>query len=347
MKKKAIVEVQFNWIYMAIVGAIILMVFVGIAINIRKSANIRLEADAIKYFDEIFTSLQGSENTEHSLSLPGMQLVVDTYADNCHYYTLGDSDIEPQSTKHLPIFSPNTITKKILSYSLGWDVPFRANYFLYLTSPTVSYAFINGNGINDLYDEFPEHLTSEFVNHAIDITNRNYNHIRFITATNPEEMGLDNSIRKMKDSQVSAIQIIPTGQILNGGKIKYFRKVDRDFEYEKETYYLDKETLFAMIFSENVDSYECNLKEKAIKRINEISNILIDRMEEIQTIDLLPQCDGIMDKYNTALSKLVQLKTLTGNMEITKENIETLKSIKDNLDAINTEINKKSCPTVY
>ena len=123
MNKKGQIELQFNWIYVAVVGAILLAIFVSIVGGIKKSARTELEIDAITYFDEIFTSMQGSENTEHSVTLPGLDIKVASTKENCNFYTIDGSSLGGRSTEYVPIFSPNLVKKEILSYSLGWDMP--------------------------------------------------------------------------------------------------------------------------------------------------------------------------------------------------------------------------------
>ena len=202
--KRGQVQVQFNWIYVAIVGAIILAIFVNIAVGIRRGAREQLAGDALTYFDEIFTSVQASENTENSIVLPGLDLEVATFADNCYEYSIKGSDIGRRPTEYTSLFSPNLIKTRILSYSLGWDVPFRVNYFLYLTSPEIVYVSVGNNVITE---ELPEHLDLETGNYN-EFENENYYKVKFFSTTKKaDDVYLNPSVNKLKDEDVSAIYI--------------------------------------------------------------------------------------------------------------------------------------------
>jgi len=352
MNKKGVIEVQFNWIYVAVVGAVFLLVFATIAGNIRKSAKRSLERDATTYFDEIFTSLQGSENTEHSISLPDLSIEVDADKNFCYFYRIGDSDLQGRKTNYVPIFSPKLIKKEILSYSLGWDIPFRAGYFLYMTTPLAAYVLVGSDfSLNKLSDDLPNHLTKFTVSSSSNFENENYDLVRFISYTSdPISYSFHGSIERMDDEKVTALLINE-----NEKSVTYYEKNDDSFVEAGKTYYMDLPTLFATIYSENKNSYECNLisDTKAVERLQRISDVLVERVDIIRNSNLLPKCrdSAIFSKYDEASVQLKQLKdTVTGMLshEIIKmEDMQTLASIKNNLNSINGIVNRRSCPTVY
>ncbi|MFH2019902.1 MAG: hypothetical protein ABIJ34_00660 [archaeon] len=336
MLKKGQEQIQFNWIYIAVVGAVILLVFINIASGIRKSSKTKLEIDAITYFDEIFTSVQASENTENSITLAGLELEVASDADDCNRYTIKGSDLGGRSTEFVPLFGPNYIKKKILSYSLGWDMPFRVNYFLFLTSPEIAYVSIGNNAI---FGELPEHLTKEKVARADDFVNQNYYKVRFFTTNEDMLSSVDASLRKLNDEDVSAVYV-------NEGlkTVKYYQKKDGSFEELGETYYLDQTSMLAAIYTENLGAYECNMK-KSIRRLNKFSAILKERVKTIQSSNLMPLC--ISSAYQEAEGMLSELESATDTPEISRAAFSKISSIKERLTALNKELNKKSCPTVY
>jgi hypothetical protein len=336
-KKRGQMQIQFNWIYIAIVGAIILAVFTNIAIGVKNQAENQLANDALNYFDEIFTSVQASENTENSITLPGLELEIDTFKDECYYYRIEGANIDPRSTEFTPLFSPNLIKKRILSYSLGWDIPFRVNYFLYLTSPEIVYVSV---GSNDIFNELPEHLS--LVEDDYSLINQNYYKVKFFsTTTSPESAVLDKSVSKLKDGDVSALYI-------DQGKkeITFFEKQGTSFVEVGVSSYLDDPTLIAAIYSESYYGYECNMK-KSVQRLHKFSTILSDRVELIKNSDLLPLCEKSKSQYESAKGLLSELNDATKEYNVDKETFDKILSIRDELDKINTEINKKSCPTIY
>ncbi len=340
--KKGAIEIQFNWIYIAVVGVILLTIFINIAGGIRKGAQQQLAIEAVNIFDEIFTSLQGSEKTEHSITLPGIELELASDDEVCNYYAIKDSDFGRRSTEYLPVFSPNLIKKEILSYSIGWDIPFRTNYFLYLTSPDIAYVYVGqGLDIIDLQDNMPDHLTKEKVNTVPEFINHNYYKVKFISYSSLDNDEVSRSVAKLSDKDVTGVYINE-----NDKSITYYEK-DSDVLTEKSiSYYIDDATLFAAIYSDNPGSYECNLK-KAMLRINKISNMLVKRIDLITKSNLLPECESETSSYNQAKTLLTQLKDETKTQVVSKNKIQSLINIKEDLQNINNKLNRKSCPTLY
>jgi hypothetical protein len=253
--------------------------------------------------------------------------------------------MQGQDIKYVPIFSPDKIKKRVLSYSLGWDIPFRANYFLYITSPDASYVFI-GSGLNAVYDDLPNHMTKEKEQATNEYTNQNYYKIRYVFY-NSEPGTVSSTAAKLKDKDVTAINIIPSGDIYGFGTIKFYQKEGKDFVEKGTTYYVDKTTLFAAIYSESIDDYTCNLK-KAIRRLNLLSSLLKRRIAVIQNSDLLPLCSK--ESYNNALNSLSQLEGITNdisNGKIDMDKMQKIYSIKNSLQGLNSDLNRKSCPMVY
>ncbi|MCM2325426.1 MAG: hypothetical protein NDI94_03100, partial [Candidatus Woesearchaeota archaeon] len=288
--------------------------------------------DAINYFDEIFTSVQASENTENSITLPGLELEVSTDRDSCDFYTIKGSDLGGRSIEYIPLFSPDVIKRSILSYSLGWDMPFRVNYFLFLTSPEVAYVSV---GQNPVFSKLPDHLTKEEVDSSVDFKNQNYYKVKFFSQQDSFEY--HSSLNKIKNGQVKALYY-------KDGNLKFYSSDKGSMELEGESYYVDDTTLIAAIYSDSLGDYECNMK-KAVRRLNKFAEILKMRSESIRRADRLPLCT--VDYYNRAESLLSQLQELTDEDTISKEKLAGIASVRDQLNSLNQEINKKSCPTIY
>ncbi len=332
---KGQMQIQFNWVYVALVGVIILAIFINIASGIKKSSKTQLEIDAINYFDEIFTSVKASENTESNISLPGMELEIRADKDDCNSYTIKGSSLGGRSTEFTSLFSPHIIKKRVLSYSLGWDMPFRVNYFLYLTSPDFAFVSLGKSNL-----DLPGHLTFEEVDNSEDYINQNYYQIRFFSfSKDPGRMYLDSSLANLDNDKVTALYIKK-----NDHTIVFYEKNIDSFEKTGETYFFDEPSLIAALYSENIGSYECNIM-KAVKRLNKISEILKQRVELIKKSKRMPIC--LSSYYDEASGLLDELIRASKMQKLTKSSVEEIISIRDRLKSLNTKINKRSCPTIY
>ncbi len=331
LNKKAQVEIQFNWIYVSIAGVIILSVFVGIAVRMNQNSKERLAADAITIFDEIFTSVQASENTENNISLPGLDLEVESDNPACNHYSISGTDRSQISIEFTPFFSPRIIKTRILSYSLGWNMPFRVNYFIYMTSPGIAYVSI---GNNEIAGSMPEHLNLIEEDNVDDFKDENYDRIRFFADNIDKLENVDSSVKRNK--HVSAVVIG------NNNEIDYYTYENNNWEHKGTTYYFDDTTLMAAIYSDNIEAYECNMA-KAILRLNKFSTILESRADELNDADLYQTCTN----YDTAAALLSEMESETTSTKLTADMVSSLMQIRDDLSGINTELNKQSCPTIY
>jgi hypothetical protein len=346
MDKKAMIEIQFNWIYVAVIGAVILIIFTTIAMNIRSSARTDLEKDALSYFDEIFTGIQGKENTEHSIKLPDLDIEFIRTADECNYYKIAGSKINTQSIESIPVFSPDIVKKKVLSFSLGFDAPFRASYFLYLSSPEAGYFLVNKKDTKQLYDDLPSHLTKKIKDNSNEFKSENYYKARFISVSkSPAAFQIETSVAKIKDRDVTALNILPDdpAYVYGGGKFEFYTKKGNKLEKKGESTYINKASLFAGIYSESKEAYECNI-EKAILRESKISPILAERAAKIGTTPLSEiQCTS--SYYSQAKTILTSLETIAKDRKA--ESLATIDSLSKELEKLNTQLNSLSCPTIY
>jgi hypothetical protein len=342
--KRAAIDIQFNWIYVAIVGAVILLLVGSIVVNIRKSSRQSLEYEAINYFDNIFTSMQSSENTEHSAVIPGMDIEIATPkreedSEFCDDYRIKGSTIAKKSIEFVPVFSPDVIKKRIVSYALGWDSPFRANYFLLMTSPDIAYAVVGNQP--QLMEDLPNLITKKAIGTMSSLSNQNYYKIRYILV-NEEPEKVSGSVGKLKDSEVTAVKIIPESGLYDGGKVVFYKKKGTGFEEDKTVMYTDMATLFAAIYSETPYSYECNIA-KAVRRLSMVSGIIKTRTTAIRAAEMLPMCQAL--DYGKGYSLLESLEQTTSDYK--KPEMNRILELKRELNSLNTEINRKSCPTLY
>ncbi|MEM2139272.1 MAG: hypothetical protein QXM96_03915 [Candidatus Woesearchaeota archaeon] len=153
----------------------------------------------------------------------------------------------------------------------------------------------------------------------------------------PESINLPDSVSKLKDSQVNAVKI----NSLDFGTIDFYEKKGKKFVKKGSSNYYDKETLLAAIYSDNFNSYECNLK-KAVLRLNKITKTLIERSLMLYNADILQNCDK--QDYIKASELFKKLEAITEDGIIQEQDFVP---VKDELKKLNEKLNKMSCPTIY
>ena len=101
-QKRGAVEIQFNWIFILIIGALILTFFFAIAQKQKQLSERRLGADISSELDLLFTGQGVSSNTISVMNIPNVPIKV-----SCDDYTLFNV---PRRLGNTIIFSPQEIT---------------------------------------------------------------------------------------------------------------------------------------------------------------------------------------------------------------------------------------------
>lgn len=272
--KKGIVEAQLTWVFVLIVGAVILLFFIGIAQKQKEIADMKSSANLLQQLDGILTGAEVSSGTSSLIDIPKMEIKVDCET-NAFY--IGDAK---KSIANRIIFSPDLIKgRQLITYNLDWSVPYRVSNFLYLSSPQIKYVLV-GNA-DQLEEDLPDIMNIQVVGDVEEVSDENNYKIKFIfwneKGTLPDIQG-----------DLSAINIIVGSQ-----EIEFFE--DREWSSTK---YYDTASLLGAIFSENKEQYDCTI-DKASKKFDIVTSLNIERINKL-ILDSL-ECDTLL---NLALDSL-------------------------------------------
>jgi len=337
--KKGIITIQFHWIFVLIVGAIILSFFIVIVQKQKVTAEEGLSADIQIQLRAIFSSSQVSTGTASIVDIPSRDIEF-----SCEGFKIGS-----QSPAAFPYaFGPDLLSsdRNTLSiYALDWSVPFRVTNFLYVTSPEVRYIFMRPEV--SLYRQLESILPPEtiqkggqerlFMNREVisyqtenppsQISDTNNYKIRMIYLGSP--LASPNNIENTEDKHISAVRI--EGSLESGQVTFYTHQGTTAWKLGRTFHYVGEAALLAAIFSENEDIYECGMKN-AFARLNAVTTIYESRLSGLV-------CPGI--DITQAEPLLSPLKSATLN-EATQ-----VKNLGDQLDELNDDLLANSCPPVY
>ena len=140
-------QIQFNWIFVVVAGAIILLFFTGFAFKYKELQEKKQEIIFLNNFDKALTNLQSSGfKTSTSLSLP-LDLSVDCkgiYVNERH------------ETMNL-FFSPSNLNKKVYIWYYPFEYPFKiTNFYFLIDDSGVDIETNNPDLIDDLKYDMPE-----------------------------------------------------------------------------------------------------------------------------------------------------------------------------------------------
>jgi hypothetical protein len=357
MDKKGVIEVQFNWIFIMIVGAIILLFFISIVVQQHKASEKKIAFDISSDMASIFSGAQISVNTEHSVEIPPLDIFFECDEQTLYSaYRIKDSELPLGES--LIIFSPSYILgngRNIITWSVDWNVPYRVMNFLYLTTDRARYIFLNdtqGYG-QELYDSVPDFLSKDIYHNVDQIDDKNNYKVRLITfddvLSSFPGLVVPTNLQFMKDTDLSMIHIEPIASVGQESKISgksnitYYIKNGTEFLRVGTTQAIGKASVYGAIYSENIENYNCNMK-KAYLRLRLLTEIYHDRVEKLkgyyrQNPD--PQnCEAKLDDV------LYDLENIAGR-GFTQSGVDGHYSDMVSIKQKNKQIQRYSCPVVY
>jgi hypothetical protein len=351
-KKRGAIDVSFNWIFVLIAGAAILIFFI-LLINSQKN---KAESDmAVKIRTElssVFSAASLSEDRNLELDLPRTTLYFTcdfaTCTDfstsnnpNCYsQYEIGETGINEQTPSEI-LFAPFEVEgQKLFTWTLPWNAPFFITNFLYLTGTNTKYVFIDNNKeILSLYNKFPEKLNKQLI--SLDSLpnlqpegNKNFKFI--FTNTNPEEIEIpEQIISSTEPSKINAINIKT-----NLEQIDFYYFDEQNFDLSGTVNYLSEAEIYGAIFSGNIDFYKCNM-QKAYNRYHIISEVIEKRASYLYNQSDI-SCKSF---YSPSINGLSLIKDST--LSFNNQNTNSLASAISTLRYANQATQENSCPLIY
>lgn len=285
--KKAVVEIQFSWIFILIAGSVILLFFVNVAGKYKSSQEDALASDILVRLSAIISAGQMSANSNILLDLPKNEIEVMCFPETCEkkgcdtIFDFKKSSISPPAWMDIePIFSSSFMKDdQLITWSLDWFTPFKATSVLYLSTINQKYVLV--------YDTFPMSGSSvisqdftEFLKERLDQNNfTNFDYVEFdnlesyeysgelstrfifLNAAPVNEIDLHSSFDR--NSRISALKITDLDDNYEGntfGEFKFCNYDDDEFNCpdDDEIEFFGLPMFFGGLFSDNIDNYKCN-----------------------------------------------------------------------------------------
>ncbi len=352
--KKGVIEVQFNWIFILIAGALIVAFFV---ILVQRQGTISDEKRDIDIKSKLSTILVGakqSTGTYFIITIPKTEI---TYS--CNGYSVGGTAPFQLGES----FSPSKIKSQsntIMLWALDWNLPYKISNFQYIVSPDVKYVLVDNipSTLSSLSYLMPSNTSvvalSDNSFSATDLPNTNNYQIRFVTSSgDPTLWTLPDYINAMPDEDVTALKITPTltsnPLFDNYGTLEFYKKnkLNGKFVSAGTANYIKEELVKGAIFTDNIETYNCIYK-KAFEQFeitSKIYQLRTDRLSFLYTGSFNSECSGANQYYGLAASKIQNIIGSQTNLEIVYE--KTYGDSDDSLRLYNQLLKKASCPFIY
>ena len=332
ISKKAF-EIQFNWLFVLVAGAAIILFFTVVVIKQKEVSETSTKATVLKSMEAIITGAGVSTDTTNRIDIPGSDIQVD-----CGRVSIGGVSKQYQS---LVLFAPGLIKgDKLITQTLAFSAPYRATNLLYITSPQIRYIIIGNNDLaKDINKSMPAELKKEFYKSAPEIKNSNNYRIRFVLFENA--IGFPKSLEKMPDSDVTAVKINGDSE---KGTIEFWQKESNSWLPKGTSSYIGKQSLIGAIYADTFEAYECNM-QNVFSRLNLVTKIYAERtkrlMEGAVTSSQI-QCNQF---YSNALTQLNRI--FAASSDFNKGNIDDITDSAKSLASENKNAQIYSCTLIY
>ncbi len=376
LKKKGAIEIQFNWIFVLVAGAIILLFFVSLSQRASNISKIKIADDVLDQLSLAVSGAKVSTGTANLIETPKLGFEFSCDASSCNQfgctsaYTVQKLGIEGRQTKLHPLFAPSIVRGNyLLTWTIDWNMPYRIGNFVYITSPEVKYYLVANDNVAGSKDfilvmnktlpdreivvegENPKTLFNKEIINAREMKNIVYQNnykTRFIFYKGGDYI-LHSSF---KGADVSYLNIVPEKEGIDGyGKLEF----SKPNTAKKEEYYAGKALLLGAVFAEDADFYECNVK-KSLLAYNLVGKIYLEKTRILHNYYCTGAgIAGACQNHNSECQYFAYYKNTYDKLKETnyQYSSSSMKNIyqkafdAEGLEVVNQNLLKTSCPVIY
>ncbi len=342
-RKAQAVESQFNWIFILIVGAVIMAFFVFIVVKQKAASEAKFSGKVTKQLNTVLVGAKVSSGTYQEIPIPEVSIRFE-----CNDYYIGPAS---QRLGNRVVFAPTFLEgAKIITWTLDWNVPFKVTSFLYLSSPTIKYYVIvpslEDEQASAFFDSLPPMLnkamyTIEDYNNG-DILFENDLGVRFIfynVASAGSSFNLPPGFQGLDKVPVSGLNIDlsdknnPVFQFLKTNTATTLNAVGDPVPFYEDP------VLYGAVFSDSLETFNCVMK-KAYARLNVLSRVYLEKLNALAPLYEGSSCEGVyLDN--------VYLKGLITATEDYPPDYGAIGDSVASLEQWNTKLQLQSCPLIY
>lgn len=288
-RRKAQLSIQFNWLFVLIVGGVILFFFITLINGRTKTASVQEAVDLKDHLETLFVATMTEEETTGSFGIRDADVeIVCTFngqvVDESSIYIQGTG---PFPTNNVVLFSPARLRgDTVRTWTQTWKVPFEVTTFTMMATDRTLFVFV-GSDVEYLYNGMPENFTKRYVEDQT-------------TLNGLDASGFDRYVF-ITELQIS----IPTAY----AEKAHLRVIDPedsgvDFQEPGDTagtpkHYLAEPLIWGAIFAEDAYFYECTVL-KALERLRIVSKLLYNRASDLEEDSENDIADYCYDRYYDA-----------------------------------------------
>lgn len=338
MDNKKGFEIQFNWIFVLIVGAIIIIFFTTIIVRQKGISETSNKAAVLKGMESIIAGSSVSISTTGIIDTPDSEVGI-----GCNNVAVGTVSKQYQN---LILFAPSLIKgTKLIWQTLPFNVPFRTTNILYMTSPKVRYWLIGDDSdmlFNEINDSLPKELDKKKLKLGmlLSITNSNNYKVKLVFVNTPLQPNtVPDSLKGMPDADVTAVKISGDEK---KGTIEFYEKTGNSWTNKGTSSYFGTNHVLGAVYAGQFETYDCNTQH-IFSRTSIVAKIYLERTNMLKNVPSLKL--SCVNSYAMAISSLGIISLASPNA--VSNYVAALNSNYQQLKNENKKLEENSCPLIY
>ena len=338
---------QFNWIFVIIAGAVILLFFFSMIQKQQSLSIAKTDASIVRQIETLLSVAGSLKETISTKDLPNIDLTFQCKKRGTSCDCTYKSGTMDRSYDDKIIYAPKKITGTQLHlWTHTWEQPFRVANFLYITNDRHQYIIVTNNQpiANDIKKIIPERINVKYVT---DLNGLN-------TVVNPSSESVN--VLCISSGQNTCTQIPAIFSNLKIQKSWIIRNSETELlinNANNKFSYIGIPQLLGALFSADMEMFECNTM-KSFDRLTSIAEVQEKRITNLNTAlaSTRQVCSGIYVYQNVA-TNLGKIKTAANILRtsissiIASTQIGIIKNAYDPIKITNDKLIVQSCPLIY
>jgi len=342
-------ELQFNWIFVLIAGAVFIAFFIALMRNHSSDVEQSSTLNARQELDSLFRVNRASVNTQKVISFSKR---LDFSTNNISGYFVDGSDVWNRYDYSV-IFAPKFLDgNELIIKTSSFKAPFNVMPFIFLANNDLEFVFVGSNPVlNDVFSSMPENITKRVVDGKTEMAsfkNNNYDHTIFILTTDSfsGSMPLMVNFQSPYDNErVYAVVIDAAGGFADAyGQVAFYNYSKGSLQLEGQSGFLGAELLLGAVMSHNKRIYDREF-QKAMNRLNLLADLQLRKVSEYSQ-KTQNSCKAYYDSMSESLS-YVKMLSASGRPTHDEDILNLFNQII-NIKQLNTALLQKTdCPLLY
>ncbi len=357
MNRNGQVAITFNWVYVLIAGAVILMFFVGIVVKQKAVSEERLNTEVLQVLDSIFTAASVSDKTRNFVKIGGLgkEEVFFRCSDGVTEFGVTGKSFTKENAID-PIFAPSSVkAPRLILWSLPYNMPFKVVDFLLVTSSNTKYV-VYGKGpfvsefitATDDNDELLQ-IDASVVDGIDSVDPGKAFAVRIVDTDGVGLKEMPLELADFDDSKVTGVSFV-------SGGVQYYKKQGSGWVKKGKVLpivAMDEErqaAKYAAIFAAGPEEYWCGM-QKAFERLELLDEVYTGKVGEMVLAEESGVCATLLapgDSIGEAMeSHSIGVKQCLASLDVQPEVCSDLMAHASAVSFANEELSVNSCITLY